>query len=206
MSGQVAQKEPEESAVITYEDNIAVISESDDVEYFEQYLRDLYGNEYPGRFATSRQNMGMTWTAKYAFQVYASKDKTYRINEAMPVIGVVTGVLGLVASANALAVIGAIAAVGGYFTMNTSIYEYTLRANWYKYVVANEGGYPYSIGDKFIYYTGYVSSETGSRAVDTESQRVEYIPSESMYNSYNMLFEAAYEKYDEIGWVEGQGW
>lgn len=177
---------------------------ADDVEYFENWLTDKYGDEYSGRLLSTKTQNGTTMYLKSGFQAYAYKDQTYRLAQTLTVVGFVTGILGLAAGATAVGVIGAIAGTGGMLFLGQSVYKYTVRANWFRYVTLSSGtGYPYGLSDKFIFYTGYSYSETGTCNVDEASASTSYIPSSSVYNSYTNIFNAAYDEYQQIGWQEG---
>ena len=84
----------------------------------------------------------------------------------MTVVGFVTGILGLASSSSTVAIISAIAGTGGILTMGRSVYEYVLRANWFKYATLVLGtGYPYGLTDKFTYYTEYIYTGTGIKNI-----------------------------------------
>ncbi len=180
------------------------IATDSNVTYFENWLINKFGKEYGGNLLTTKTQNGTKMYLKSSFQVYAYKDKSYMIRNTMTVVSFVTGVLGLAAGANAVGVIGLIAGADGLLHMNQSVYEYRLRANWFKYATVVSGpGYPYGLTDKFTYYTGYVYTETGNRNVDTESVSTTYVPSSTVYNSNTKIFESAFDEYDRIGFQNG---
>lgn len=174
------------------------------VTYFENWLTDKFGDEYSGKLLTTKTQNGTKMYLKSGFQAYAYKDKSYMIRNTMTVISFVTGVLGLAAGATAVGVIGLIAGADGLLHMNQSVYEYKVRANWFKYATVVSGtGYPYGLTDKFTFYTGYVYTETGSRNVDTASASTSYVPSSIVYNSNTKIFDNAFDEYNRIGFQEG---
>ena len=195
----------------TSEDNINTppvampMSTDGDITYFVNWLESRFGAQNHGIGHGWSSRDGITMYAKSGFQAQAFKDYTYILAQSMTVVGFITGILGLRAGATIVSVIGAIAGTGGLLLSGTEVYKYMVRANHYKYVTIDDGGYPYGLVNKFTYYTGYVYSETGARAVDTSSEEVIYAPAsaEATYQSYTLLFNAAYEEYQKIGWQEG---
>jgi len=100
---------------------------ADDVEYFENWLTDKYGDEYSGRLLSTKTQNGTSMYLKSGFQAYAHKDQTYRLAQTLTVVGFVTGVLGLTAGASAVSVIGFIAGTGGMLFLGQSVYKYTVE-------------------------------------------------------------------------------
>lgn len=193
-----------EEVIETDSANVQPCATADDIEYFENWLIDKHGDEYTGRLLTSKTQNGTTMYLKSGFLVSASKIYTYCITQTLTVIGFITGVLGLRANATLVDVIGTLAGAGGVLSMGQSVYQYKLRANWFRYVTLTVGaGYPYGLADKLTYYTGYSYTGTGSCNVDEASVRTTYIPSIDGYNLYENIFNAAYEEYQQIGWQEG---
>lgn len=177
---------------------------SAETDYFEDWLIGRYGNEYSGNLITTKTQNGLTMYLKSAFQVYAYKDTTYVLNQTMTVVGFVTAILGFSASHPVVGVLGIIAGAGGLFSLNQKVYQYTLRANWFKYATCVSGtGYPYGLTDKFIYFDGYSYSETGTCNVDTASASTSYVPSATVYNSNTNIFNAAFDEYEQIGFQDG---
>lgn len=141
---------------------------------------------------------------KSAFQAYAYKDRSYLLSVTMTVVGFVTGILGLGHDTTVISVISAIVGAGGMLTMGKSVYEYVVRANWYKYATVVSGtGYPYGLTDKFTFFTGYVYTGTGTCNVDEASASTSYIPSSTVYNSNTNIFNNAFDEYRRIGFQEG---
>lgn len=198
---------PSAITVIDDEDEPAIVtrsSDSDAVQYFEDWLIDKYGDEYSGKLLSTKTQNGTKMYLKSGFQAYAYRDRSYLVSATMTVVGFVTGILGLASGATAVAVIGAIAGTGGLLTMGQKVHEYKVRANWFRYSTLVSGtGYPYGLSDKFTYYTGYMYTGTGTCNVDEASADTSYIPSSTVYNSYANVFNAAYEEYGRIGWQEG---
>lgn len=196
---------PNSVSEVKFNENLQQTRATDsNVIYFENWLINQFGNEYSGNLLTTKTQNGTKMYLKSAFQVYAYKDKSYLIRNTMTIISFVTGVLGLAAGANAVSVIGLIAGADGLLHMNQSIYEYKLRANWFKYATVVSGtGYPYGLTDKFTYYTGYVYTETGNSNVDSESAFTSYVPSSIVYNSNTKIFDNAFDEYNRIGFQEG---
>lgn len=196
---------PSAVSVVEIEENQIQTQASDsNVTYFENWLINKYGSEYSGYQLTTKTQNNTKMYLKSGFQVYAYKDRSYMIRNTMTVISFVTGVLGLFAGASAVAVIGLIAGADGLLHMNQSVYEYKLRANWFKYATVVSGrGYPYGLTDKFTYYTGYVYTGTKGRNVDTQSASTYYVPSSTVYNSNTNIFNNAFNEYARIGFQPG---
>lgn len=174
------------------------------VTYFENWLTDKYGSEYSGQLLSTKTQNGTKMYLKSGFQAYAYKDRSYLLSATMTVAGFVTGILGLAAGATAVAVIGAIAGTGGLLTMGKSVYEYVVRANWFKYATVVSGtGYPYGLSDKFTFYDGYVYTGTGTCNVDEASASTSYVPSSTVYNSNTNVFTSAFDEYGRIGYQDG---
>ena len=173
--------------------------------YFNDWLIQRYEVPYYGRVLGSKTINGTTMYLKCGFQVDSDRSTTYRIAQTITVAGFVTSVLGIVTGGVTLiSVLSTIASAGGLFTMGQSVYEYELRADWYRYAtLVNGPGYPYGMCDKFITYTGYSYSETGSCNVDSASAKTTYAPSSSVFNSYTQIYNRAYDEYDRIGWQDG---
>ncbi|MDO4454902.1 MAG: hypothetical protein Q4B90_10490 [Eubacteriales bacterium] len=97
-----------------YEKSQISFSDTDsNVIYFENWLINQFGNEYSGNLLTTKTQNGTKMYLKFAFQVYAYKDKSYLIRNTMTIISFVTSVLGLAAGANAVGVIDLIAGADG---------------------------------------------------------------------------------------------
>lgn len=194
---------PSAIIVIDSENEPATVSSNADsaADKFKNWLINKYGDEYEDRLLSTTTKNGLKMYLKSGFQALAYRDQTYLLSATMTVVGFVTGILGLTAGASVVAVIGAIASTGGLLMMGQKIYEYRVRANWYRYVTLVEGsGYPYSLVNKFTYYTGYEYSGTGTCNVDEASADTFYVPSSTVYNSYTNIFNAAYDEYSRIGW------
>lgn len=186
------------------ENDIQTFASDSNVTYFENWLINKYGSEYSGRLITTKTQNGTKMYLKSGFQVYAYKNTSYLLRNTMTVVGFVTAILGLTTGATAVAVIGAIASADGLLHMNQSVYEYKLRANWYKYATVVSGtGYPYGLTNKYTYYTAYVYTETGGRNIDTQSASTSYVPSSTAYNSNTTVFTNAFDEYSRIGYQTG---
>lgn len=196
---------PASVSVVQFDENQPQTRANDSyVTYFEDWLIDEFGDEYSGNLLSTKTQDGTKMYLKSGFQVYAYKNKSYLIRNTMTVVGFVTGVLGLASGATAVGVIGLIAGADGLLHMKQSVYEYQLRANWFKYATVVSGtGYPYGLADKFTYYTGYVYTESGGWGVDTESASTSYVPSSTVYNSNTKIFDNAFDEYNRIGFQEG---
>lgn len=172
--------------------------------YFKNWLINKYGNEYSGRQITTKTKNGITMYLKSGFQAYSYRDRTYLISATITVLGFVTGILGLAASATALSAISFIVGTGGLLTMGQKVYEYVVRANWFKYATVVSGsGYPYGLCDKFTFYTGYAYTGTGTCNVDEASASTSYVPSSTVYNSNTNIFNNAFDEYNRIGYQSG---
>lgn len=184
----------------TNESNFLPQASDNNIAYFESWLEGEYGEEYGKFYLRSTTINGVLLRQYEQLQLLATKHYEYYVAITLSVIGFITGLLGLVASSGLIVTISAIAGAGGLLYAGTKVYEYTLRANWRRYVTALGGSYPYSMADKFIFHTAYVSSTTGGRMVDPESMEVLYFPSLTYYIGYLAQFNAAYEEYLRIGW------
>lgn len=185
-------------------DHDVVRMRSAETDYFENWLINKYGNEYSGSLVTTKTQNGIKMYLKKAFQVYAYKSTTYMLNQTMTVVGFVTAILGFSASNPIVSVLGVIAGTSGLFSLNQSVYKYTLRANWFKYCTCVSGtGYPYGLTNKFTFYDGYSYSKTGTCNVDTASASTSYVPSSTVYNSNTKIFDAAFDEYQRIGYQPG---
>lgn len=178
-------------------------STSDDREFFENYLEDRYGAEHTGRSISNQSKGGVTLQLKSTLEFIVAKDYTYALAQTMSVTSFITGVLGLAASGGILSAIGVITGAAGILLSGTKVYEYSVLAHWYHYVTIDDSGYPYSIAEKYIGYTGYVYSETGTQSVDTASMFTEYIPDQFTFNSNSTMLNDAYQTYLDVGWREG---
>jgi len=182
----------------------ATPTRSAETDYFENWLTDLYGSEYSGSFITSKTQSGVTMYLKSGFQAYAYKDYTYLLNQTFTVTGFVTAILGFSSTHPIIGVLGVIAGTGGLFSLKQSVYQYKVRANWFKYATCVSGtGYPYGLTDKFTFYNGYSYSGTGTCNVDSASASTSYVPSSTVYNSNTNIFNAAFDEYQRIGFQNG---
>lgn len=174
---------------------------SEEIDYFEKWLTDKYGDEYSENLLSTTTKNGIPMYLKSGFQAYAYQDTVYKIAQAMTVAGFITGVLGAVVETSILSVISAIVGTGSMLVPGSSVYEYRVRATWYRYVTLVSGeGYPYGMTNKVTFYDGYSYSKTGTCNVDEASAETFYDPSSSVYNSYSKIYEAAYAEYQQIGW------
>ena len=177
---------------------------SQEVTYFENWLEGQYGDEYNRKLITAKQYNGLRMYLKEQHLVLAERDRTYLIAVSISVVGFITSILGLVAEATLVSALGAIAGTGGMFSAGESVHTYNLTAEWDRYAtITNEIGYPYGRAHKFIHYTGYHYTGTGTCNVDQASKTTVYQPSSTVYNSNDRIFEAAYDEYDRIGWQDG---
>lgn len=174
------------------------------ITYFNNWLRDKYGNTYYGKILSARTHNDTVMYLKSSFDIQTFRDRSYLLAQTMTVVGFVTSILGLAAGASAVAVIGAITGTGGMLTMGQSVYIYELRANWFKYVTAVGGaGYPYGLTDRYTYFDGYCYTGTGTCNVDEASASTSYSPSAAVYNSDTNVYNRAFDQYDSIGFQEG---
>lgn len=179
--------------------NISTFAADPYLAYFEEWLVKKNGAEWAPLHFTNKIVDGIDFSWDYYRRHDVSKNYTYLITQTVSVVGLISAVLGLFPTAGLNAAIGLIASATGFFLSGTKVYQYKLRTISSYVMTANGGTYPYSKADKHISYTGYVYSETGNWAVDTDSLKQYYDPSEEYYLSFTQQLNAAYENYLTLG-------
>lgn len=169
------------------------------VAYFEEWLAEKNGKVWAPLHFSDKVVDGITFSWDFYRRHSATKDYTYIIKYTMTAASFITGVLGAVYSNALLKVISSLTGTAGKLLSGSNVYKYKLITISCYAMTANGGTYPYSMAGKHIVYTGYVYDETGNWAVDTESLKEYYDPSEEYYLSYTQQLNAAYAAYLDLG-------
>ena len=168
--------------------------------YFTDWLAEQNGNPIDELFFSSQIMGGVMFSRYFMRQNTAYVSYRYILTQTLSVAGFLTGVVGLALSPTLMAVFSTIIGAGGLVAGST-VTQYTLRTINCYYITADGGTYPYSMVDYFIYYTGYVYSETNGHGVDTASRYSFYDPSEHFYLAATEQFNTAYSEYLRLGWL-----
>ena len=167
--------------------------------YFDDYLANLYGSQYTDRLLNLKSTGGVTMRIYEGLQLYVHQINIYTAYSPLSIVSFITAVIAAALTNglyNAISIItGGISAI----PIGKKVFEYRLRANWYRYVYVNSHTYPYSMCNKFIYRNGYEYSDTGTQAIDVDSVSTDYVPSASYFNTYSMQYDAAYLEYQRLG-------
>lgn len=170
-----------------------------DTTYFINELKKVHGAEYLNRYLDSTTTNGLTLRQYEGFKYSVSKQAVYYVRVGISVISFITGVLGYVATPDLINALNVFANAAGVIDAVTSIDEYYVWANWFRYVTINGGSYPYSMADKYMRYIGFVANN-GDLSINTGDEVLSYDPSVTYYLTEQRQFEDAYDMYLEIGW------
>lgn len=185
--------------VAVEEKNSDMMAAASSTTYFDNYLGGLYGSQYTDRLLNLKATSGVTMRIYEGLQLYTHMTTVYTALTTLTIASFITGMLGLVLSSGILGLFSVITGGADIILAGKMVYEYNLRANWYRYVYVNSHTYPYSMCNKFIYWTGYEYNDTGTQQVDTGSMRTDYVPSSSYFNTYSTQYDAAYLEYQRLG-------
>ena len=165
------------------------------MEYFNDWLYNKFGpqrtNSNAGYYMKQSQLFVLYETVSYQSTLSSS----YKVNQAISVAGFVTAILGLVASAGVISVIGAVAGTAGLIAAGTKINEYTLSIGMIKQVTVQGGSIIHASATKAIHYTGYANPDTGYSAVDEGSEISSYYPTEELFEDNDLLIDAAWNHF-----------
>jgi hypothetical protein len=181
--------------------NVATLSRSISYDYqskYESLLAEEYGPEREYNYRKTYVVGGIIFEQREDISYGVSKSNTYLINNTMTVAGVITSIIGVVASQGLLTIIGLVATVGGVVTAGTRLDEYELYTYWNKYVVRQSGTNKFSSAQLHAYYYGYgsnkvpVSNELSLNLLDSGFI---YVPTESFFLDDYAQFNDAYINY-----------
>ena len=178
------------------QNSVTPYSNSDAVAYFEDWLTTIYGNEYDGILVLSTTYNNLNMYIKRGFQTIIGVSREYSANETMTVASFILNFLGVSTASRIINWLSAIVGVGSIFT-GDKIYEYSVKANWFRYVTLTlADNYPYyGLVHKYTDYQGYrFTNRNGEHYwVDEDTESTYYNPSESVFNDNDEILARAYQ-------------
>lgn len=162
------------------------------------YLRNLYGNPYSGALVQTKNKNGINFSLYEDMTHSVGQMNGYIITESLSVVSFISGYLGYTP----------VVAMIEFFTLlfkadtipqDTSVYQYYLQSQWYKYVKKQNSSY--ILNQAFKTITHYAYSAKIQNSVNTgweiypNHTRTSFSVSETYYNDSNAQFNDAYTYY-----------
>lgn len=184
--------------------NYTTYSNDPNATKLEECLVDIYGDEYIGKFITSRPINNQPFYLKSALTHTAFEYRKFTILEAVSIVVFIAGVLKTIASPTLISVLSSITGGLTMLPSGESITLYRCESIFNRYAtVSRFMGFPYGSTRKTIRYNGYHYSDTGNSQIDPASMVEIFSDSSQVFNSYDSIFQRAYDEYQELGYLEG---
>lgn len=171
---------------------------------YESLLTEEYGPEREYHYRSTYVVGGVIFQQREDISYGVDKCNSYVINNAMTVAGVITSIIGAVASAGLLSLIGLVATVGGVITAGTRLDEYELYAYWNKYIVTQGGIVKYTSAQRHAFYCGYGSNKVpvpDDLSLDLLETDYIHVPNEDYFTDDYAQYAEAYVNYrSQLPW------
>lgn len=160
---------------------------------FLDWLEIKHGPARQDSYVCGSTVRGITFLQYETVEYQVTKSNAYTVMQAISVAGLITSVIGFVASPGLVAALGILFSGIPLISAGTQIATYTLSVYWTKYVTAKDGKIKHSFTTKCIRYDGFVSGS--DYVVNEDEPFIACDPSRAYFESNADQFNAAYNSY-----------